>query len=61
MGLREEIEAAFGEAAADGGVRLLAIEGDDQLWVGARSSPTRLSPSRGPRWTRSASARAIPS
>ena len=33
MGLREEIEAAFGEAAAEGGVRVLAIDGDDEVWV----------------------------
>jgi hypothetical protein len=33
MGLREEIEAAFGEAAAEGGVRLLSIDGDDEVWV----------------------------
>ena len=34
MGLREEIEAAFGEAAAQGGVRVLAIDGDEEVWVG---------------------------
>jgi hypothetical protein len=33
MGLREEIEAAFGEAASEGGVRVLAIDGDDEVWV----------------------------
>jgi hypothetical protein len=33
MGLREEIEAAFGEAAADGGVRVLSIDGDDEVWA----------------------------
>ena len=33
MGLREEIEAALGEAAADGGVRQLAIDGDEKVWV----------------------------
>jgi hypothetical protein len=33
MGLREEIEAALGEAAADGGVRQLAIDGDEEVWV----------------------------
>ena len=35
MGLREEIEAAFGEAAAEGGMRQLAIDGDDDVWVAA--------------------------
>jgi hypothetical protein len=34
MGLREEIEAAFGEAAAEGGVRVLAVDGDEKVWVG---------------------------
>jgi hypothetical protein len=34
VGLREEIEAAFGEAAAQGGVRVLAIDGDEEVWVG---------------------------
>jgi hypothetical protein len=34
MGLREEIEAAFGDAAAEGGVRILAIDGDEKVWVG---------------------------
>src|SRR3954469_13715897 len=34
MGLREQIEAAFGEAAAEGGVRVLAIDGDEKVWVG---------------------------
>ena len=33
MGLREEIEDAFGDAVAQGGVRLLAIDGDDKVWV----------------------------
>ena len=33
MGLREEIEAAFSEAAAEGGVRALSIDGDDKVWV----------------------------
>jgi hypothetical protein len=33
MGLREEIEAAFGEAAADGGVRQLWIDGHEDVWV----------------------------
>jgi hypothetical protein len=33
MGLREEIEAAFGEAAAEGGVRTLSIDGDEEVWV----------------------------
>jgi hypothetical protein len=33
MGLREEIEAAFGEAAAEGAVRQLAIDGDEEVWV----------------------------
>jgi hypothetical protein len=33
MGLREAIEAAFGEAAAEGGVRVLAVDGDDKVWV----------------------------
>src|SRR4051794_25002510 len=33
MGLREEIEAAFDEAAAEGGVRLLSIDGDEKVWV----------------------------
>ena len=31
MGLREEIEAAFGAAAAEGGVRVLAVDGDEKL------------------------------
>src|SRR4051812_20551620 len=34
MGLREEIEAAFGEAAAEDGVRVLAVDGDEKVWVG---------------------------
>jgi hypothetical protein len=33
MGLREEIEAAFAEAAANGGVRQLSIDGDEEVWV----------------------------
>jgi hypothetical protein len=33
MGLREEIEAAFGEVAAEGGVRVLSIDGDEKVWV----------------------------
>lgn len=33
MGLREVIEAAFGEAAAEGGVRVLSVDGDDDVWV----------------------------
>ena len=33
MGLREQIEAAFSEAAAEGGVRVLSIDGDDEVWV----------------------------
>jgi hypothetical protein len=33
MGLREEIDAAFVEAAADRGVRVLAIDGDEEVWV----------------------------
>jgi hypothetical protein len=33
MGLREEIEAAFGEAAAEGAVRQLSVDGDEQVWV----------------------------
>ena len=33
MGLREQIEAAFSEAAAEGGVRALSIDGDDKVWV----------------------------
>jgi hypothetical protein len=33
MGLREEIEAALAEAAADRGVRQLTIDGDEELWV----------------------------
>jgi hypothetical protein len=33
MALREEIEAAFGQAAAEGGARVLAVDGDDKVWV----------------------------
>ena len=33
MGLREEIEAALAEAAAEGGVRQLAVDGDQEVWV----------------------------
>jgi hypothetical protein len=33
MGLREEIEAALAEAAAEGGVRQLGIDGDEEVWV----------------------------
>jgi hypothetical protein len=33
MGRWEEIEAAFGEAAAEGGVRQLSIDGDEEVWV----------------------------
>jgi hypothetical protein len=33
MGLREEIEAALATAAAEGGVRQLAIDGDEEVWV----------------------------
>jgi hypothetical protein len=33
MGLREEIEAAFAEAAAEGGVRQLSVDGDEEVWV----------------------------
>jgi hypothetical protein len=45
VGLREDIEAAFGEAAAEGGVRLLAVDGDDEVWVaglGATDEPLEL-------------------
>jgi hypothetical protein len=34
MGLREEIETALAEVAAEGGVRVLTIDGDEKLWVG---------------------------
>jgi hypothetical protein len=33
MGLRQEVEAAFSEAAAEGAVRQLAIDGDEEVWV----------------------------
>jgi hypothetical protein len=33
MALREEIEAAFGQAAAEGGARVLAVDGDDKVWL----------------------------
>jgi hypothetical protein len=33
MGLREEIEAALATAAAEGSVRQLAIDGDEEVWV----------------------------
>jgi hypothetical protein len=33
MGLREQIEAALGEVAAEGSVRVLSINGDDDVWV----------------------------
>ncbi len=33
MALREEIEAALAEAAAERGVRQLAIDGDEEVWV----------------------------
>jgi hypothetical protein len=33
MGLREEIDAALAEAAAEGGVRQLAVDGDEEVWV----------------------------
>jgi hypothetical protein len=33
MGLREQIAAALGEAAAEGGVRVLSNNGDDDVWV----------------------------
>jgi hypothetical protein len=33
VGLREDIEAALGDAAAEGGVRQLAIDGDEKVWV----------------------------
>ena len=54
MGLPEEIEDAFGEAVAQGGVRLLATDRDDVVWVAG------LAATDGTLSTRSASARAIP-
>jgi hypothetical protein len=33
MGLREEIEVAFQEVAAEGGARVLSIDGDEEVWV----------------------------
>jgi hypothetical protein len=33
MGLREEIEAALAEAAAEAGVRQLGIDGDEEVWA----------------------------
>ena len=33
MGLREDIEAAFDEAAAERAVRQLSVDGDEQVWV----------------------------
>ncbi|HEY7618644.1 MAG TPA: hypothetical protein VH834_02680 [Solirubrobacteraceae bacterium] len=53
MGLREEIEAALAEAAADGGVRQLTVDGDEEVWVaGLGVTDGRLEVSvgdRGPR------------
>jgi hypothetical protein len=52
MGLREEIEAAFGEAAADGGVRVLAVDDDEEVWVGGLAArwPSRSAARR--TWSR---------
>jgi hypothetical protein len=33
MGLREEIEAALADVAAEGGARVLSIDGDEKVWV----------------------------
>jgi hypothetical protein len=41
MGLREEIEAALAEAAAEAGVRQLAIDGDEEVWVAGLGASDR--------------------